>query len=176
VKPAETPVQKPPAAAPALVIDDRGGGAPATDWRFFTDAVMGGVSGGAMSVESVAGRAALCLRGRVRLDNNGGFIQMALDLPAVAGEWRGIEIDVLGNGRRYGLHLRTAGMTWPWQSYRTSFEAAPAWRTLLLPFDEFVPYRFSGALQAGDLRRVGLLAIGEAFEAELALGRLALYR
>lgn len=165
-----------------LNLDDRRSAGPASTlgpaWRFFTDTVMGGVSSGAMTVETVAGRAALCLRGRVRLDNNGGFIKMALDLPpaALAGDWRGIEIDVLGNGRRYGLHLRTAGMSLPWQSFRASFDAGPAWQTVRLPFDGFVPHRFSGALRAQDLRRIGLLAIGESFDADLALARLSVYR
>lgn len=68
-----------PASAPD--IDDRSSPAPAA-WRFFTDGVMGGVSRGGMTAETAAGRPALCLRGEVRLDNNGGFIQMALELPA----------------------------------------------------------------------------------------------
>ena len=98
--------------APA-VVDDRSGAAPAT-WRFFTDAVMGGVSSGQLRAEPVAGRAALCLRGRVSLANRGGFIQMALDVRVPAGfAWRGIELDVRGNDRRYNLHLRTVqGHRW----------------------------------------------------------------
>ena len=164
-----------------LIDDRRSADASSTlgpEWRFFTDGVMGGVSSGAMTAETVAGRDALCLRGEVRLDNNGGFIQMALDLPPPPenGAWRGVELEVLGNGHRYGVHLRTRGMLFPWQAWRASFEATPQWRTLRLPFDAFTPYRTSGELQPHSVRRLGIVAIGERFDAELCVARLVLYR
>ena len=165
-----------------FVIDDRRSGGTASTlgpaWRFFSDAVMGGVSTGGMTIETVNGRPALCLRGQVRLENNGGFVQMALELPALpdAATWRGVELDVLGNGRRYGVHVRTRGMTAPWQAFRASFEAGPAWHTVRLPFDGFEPYRTSGTLEAFSIRRVGIVAIGERFDAEICIARLALYR
>jgi hypothetical protein len=172
----------PGAAEDALLIDDRRSGSAASTlgpaWRFFTDGVMGGLSTGGMDVGTVQGRSALCLRGQVRLENNGGFIQMALDLPALpdAPHWRGVELEVLGNAHRYGLHLRTSDMTAPWQAWRAGFEAGTAWRTLRLPFAAFEPYRTGGALQPALVRRIGLVAIGERFGAELCLARLALYR
>jgi hypothetical protein len=163
-----------------LVDDRRTGTATSTlgpAWRFFTDGVMGGVSSGAMTAEAAQGRAALCLRGQVRLDNNGGFVQMALELPALpsGGSWRGIELDVRGNGRRYGLHLRTSVMTAPWQAWRASFEAPSAWRTVRLPFEVFEPYRTGGTLDPATISRIGVLAIGACFEAEVCVARLALY-
>jgi hypothetical protein len=165
-----------------MLIDDRRSGTTTSTlgpaWRFFTDGVMGGVSSGAMTAETVQGRNALCLRGHVRLENNGGFIQMALELPALpaAPRWRGVEVEVLGNAHRYGLHLRTTDMTAPWQAWRAGFEANPEWRTVRLPFEDFEPYRTTAALQPQGLRRIGLVAIGERFDAELCLARLALYR
>ncbi len=174
----------PPAAAgePAeWLIDDRVSGSAAStlgpSWRFFTDGVMGGASSGSMRIETVQGRSALCLHGQVRLDNNGGFVQMALDLPAgpPAGGWRGVEIDVLGNGRRYGLHLRTVAMSLPWQAWRAPIEAPPNWQRLRLPFEAFEPYRTGGALHGSELRRIGIVAIGEAFNAEVCVARVALY-
>jgi len=160
------------------LIDDRGTGTAAASgggrWRFVADTVMGGVSTGAMSVETVDGRPALFLRGKVSLDHGGGFIQMALDLPTrPTAPWRAIELDVRGNGRRYGLHLRTAGMTRPWQALRASFEAPLCWQTIRLPVDAFVPYRCDGPLDPQAVTRIGLLAIGEAGDAELTLGRIA---
>jgi len=169
-------------AGDTLVIDDRRSGTAVSTlgptWRFFSDGVMGGVSTGGMTTATVDGRSALCLRGQVRLDNNGGFIQMALELPAFpdGAGWRGVELDVLGNGRRYGAHLRTSGMTAPWQAWRASFEAGPTWRTVRLPFDAFEPYRTSGTLQAQSIRRLGIVAIGERFDAEVCVARLSLYR
>jgi hypothetical protein len=166
----------PAVPASAADIDDRGSPAPAA-WRFFTDGVMGGVSRGGMTAETAAGRPALCLRGEVRLDNNGGFIQMALELPAPPlGPWRGIELDVLGNGRRYGVHLRTADMTLPWQAWRASFTAPPVWHTVQLPFTAFTPYRHRGTLEAAAVRRIGVVALGEAMTAEVCVARVAWLR
>ena len=67
------------------LIDDRASGSAVStlgpSWRFFSDGVMGGVSSGSLRIDTMQGRSALCLRGQVRLENNGGFVQMALDLP-----------------------------------------------------------------------------------------------
>ncbi|NQW50776.1 MAG: CIA30 family protein, partial [Rhodospirillales bacterium] len=68
----------------APIIDDLSRGAPeasiGTSWQLFTDQVMGGVSTGTMSRELVGGRLAIRMLGDVRLENNGGFVQLALDL------------------------------------------------------------------------------------------------
>jgi hypothetical protein len=87
-----------------------------SNWRLFTDQVMGGVSKGTMVRESVAGRAAIRMRGDVSLKNNGGFIQIVLDLSpngcvVDASAWSGIEIDVFGNAEVYNVHLRTDALT-----------------------------------------------------------------
>jgi hypothetical protein len=141
---------------------------------------MGGVSRGTMTEELIDGRLALCLRGQVRLENNGGFVQMALELPppptSPSGPWQGLEIDVHGNGLRYGLHLRSADMALPWQAFRASFDAAPQWRTLRLPFAGFAAYRFGGVLRVDALQRLGIVAIGQPMQAEVCVARLALYR
>jgi len=49
-------------------------------WRGFSDRVMGGVSRETVSHEVIDGECCVRLTGEVRLDNNGGFIQMAIDL------------------------------------------------------------------------------------------------
>lgn len=53
---------------------------PETGWRFFTDAVMGGVSTGQMVLAQEAGQTHARMTGRVSTANRGGFIQMRLDL------------------------------------------------------------------------------------------------
>ena len=150
-------------------------------WRLFTDQVMGGVSIGAMARDVIAGRAAIRMRGDVSVENNGGFVQIALDLSPDGGvvdasAWSGIELDVFGNGEEYGVHLRTDALTKPWQSYRQVFTAHPAWRTVQLPFDTFVPYRTGIPLDTHRLRRIGVVAIGRDFSCELALGGLRFMR
>lgn len=149
-------------------------------WEVLSDRVMGGVSSGRLTREIVAGRPAIRLRGDVSLDNNGGFIQMALDLgPAGAAVdargFSGIDIIVCGNDEDYGLHLRTADLSRPWQSYRQGFRTGPEWRRIRLPFTGFTPHRTEIPLDQSRLRRIGLVAIGRAFHADLALADVRFY-
>jgi hypothetical protein len=168
-------------ALPYPIIDDlsdpAGLSALGTRWQLVTDRVMGGVS-------AVAGRPALVIRGDVRLENNGGFIQMALDLarPQAPGSgtldarsWQGLEIDVHGARQSYSLHLRTTDLDRPWQSHRLDFPARPVWQSVRLPFADFVPHRTEEPLDLSRLRRLGVVAIGRDFMADLALGGVRFY-
>ncbi len=146
-------------------------------WRLLTDQVMGGVSEGTIVRDIVAGRVAIRMRGDVSLANNGGFVQMALDLSpdgeAVdASGWSGVELEVFGDGQAYNVHLRTDALTRPWQSYRQTFTAPAEWRTLRLPFEAFIPHRTDAPLDSRRLRRIGVVAIGRAVSVDLALGGL----
>jgi len=166
-----------------LVIDDRRSGnlysALGTSWRMVTDGVMGGVSSGTLTLASMDNRDCLRLQGDVRLENNGGFVQAALDIEktaaADASAYSGIMIDVYGNDEAYNLHLRTDDLWLPWQSYRTTFQAPARWQTVQLPFAEFSPYKTSTALDVTELERIGVLAIGRAFSADLCIGRVGFY-
>lgn len=149
-------------------------------WRLVTDGVMGGLSEGTLTRETICNRPALRMRGRVSLENNGGFLQMVLDLSADqtaldGSAWQGIELDVCGPTENYAVHLRTTELSRPWQSYRQSFRVKPEWQTVQLPFAEFVAHRTETPLNLGKLKRVGLVAIGRAFEADLALSGLRFY-
>ena len=151
------------------------------NWQLLTDQVMGGVSKAIMTRDEIAGQAAIRMRGEVSLENNGGFVQIALDLSLDGGvvdasAWSGIELDVFGNGEEYGVHLRTDALTRPWQSYRQIFTADMQWRTVQLPFDHFVPHRTDILLDTHRLRRIGLVAIGRVFSADLAVGGLRFMR
>ena len=149
-------------------------------WRLVTDAVMGGVSRGIITDETVGRRRAMRMRGDVSTDNNGGFIQITLDFAAEGGWFdaaalAGVAIDVFGNGEVYGAHLRTTELARPQQSYRHSFCARPEWQTLQLPFAQFLPHRTDIPFGPGRLKRIGLVAIGRAFAADLSVARLAFY-
>lgn len=149
-------------------------------WVLISDRVMGGVSNGSLSRESVAGRPAIRMRGGVSLENNGGFLQMALDLGDAgatvdASGWAGIQLDVYGNDQTYNLHLRTTDILRPWESYRQSFHAPQAWTTVHLPFAKFTPHRTERPLRTSKLRRIGLVAIGREFEVDLAIADVRFY-
>ena len=149
-------------------------------WRLVTDTVMGGVSRGSIAKETLEGREAIRMRGDVSTENNGGFVQIALDLAPEtgsfdAGGFTGLEMEVLGNHESYGAHLRTTDITRPQQSYRQSFVTTPDWLTLQLPFVQFIPHRIDIPLNVRRLRRIGFVAIGREFAADLAVARLAFY-
>ncbi len=168
-----------------LIIDDLTKPHPettmGTSWRFAADTVMGGVSQGSISRGDVSGHTALRLQGDVSLDNNGGFIQAALPL-APGGEtldasrFAGIEVSIYGNSQDYSLHLRTDQLSRPWQSYRSVFTARPEWQSIRFPFKEFKAYRTDVELDVRRLTRLGLVAIGREFRADLAVNSVFLYK
>ncbi len=87
----------------------------------------------------------------------------------------GLRLVVYGNGERYSVHLRTADVVRPWQSYRAHFEAPPDWREIRLPFAAFAPHRLETPLDLVSLRRIGVVAIGRPFFADLCLAEIAFY-
>ena len=74
-----------------LLIDDfsdrNGRSALGTEWRGFTDRVMGGRSDMQVGYVDHPDGAALRIHGQVRLENNGGFIQARLPLSADGGNF-----------------------------------------------------------------------------------------
>jgi len=165
-------------------VDDRstgtlratGGG----HWRLLSDQVMGGRSSGELNVHRHLERACLLLEGDVSQANNGGFLQMTLELAQGenfdASKYQGIELEIAGNGESYSLHLRTADLWLPWQSYRKRFDAGEYWQKIRLPFDTFEPYRTGQKLRIDRLTRLGIAAIGREFHAEVCLGSVSLYQ
>ncbi len=167
-----------------LIIDDRRTGdyhsSLGTSWRLITDSVMGGISKGQLTIDRIDNRDCLRLRGDVRLDNRGGFVQAALDVKGEttfdASHYQGVLLEVHGNDEVYNLHIRTEDVWLPWQSYRASFHAPVGWQTVRLPFSGFAGYRIGSALDLEHLERIGIVAIGRAFTADLCLARVGLYR
>lgn len=152
-----------------------------TQWRGVSDQVMGGISKASISLDTINGLRCIRLQGEVRLENNGGFVQASLDLApegAVldASEYTGVRLVVRGNGEDYSVHLRTPDSVRPWQSYRAHFKTTSDWKTIELPFKSFAPYRLEVPLNIKRLRRLGLVAIGRAFTADLAVAEVSLYR
>ena len=88
----------------------------------------------------------------------------------------GVRLLVRGNGERYGCHLRTVACVRPWQSYRHAFVAGTEPAATSMPFASFAPHRVAEPLDPATLRRLGLVAIGRAFDADLAVAEVAFYR
>jgi len=170
-------------AADELLLDDfsnrDGRSAFGTRWNGFTDRVMGGRSDMQAGVVETDDGPALRMRGSVRLENNGGFIQARLPL-AVDGEtldasrFDGVQLQVRGAPGPYFVHLRTPDCRRPWQYYRAELPVKKQWREIFVPFSEFAGEAIRGEPDFGNLRSIALAAFGEAFEAELEVRRLTL--
>ncbi|MDP2258905.1 MAG: CIA30 family protein [Caulobacter sp.] len=167
-----------PAAAPNAALIEDFTMQPETRWRFFSDAVMGGVSSGRVVFAEDGGRSYARMTGTVSTANQGGFIQMRLDLgsPPPA-EARGVRIVVRGNNQRYFVHLRTAGTMLPWQYYQAGFDVSRTWTEIRLPLDSFAPS--GGLLRATprpqSVRSIAVVAYGRDHEAEIEVREVAFY-
>ncbi|NJK88882.1 MAG: hypothetical protein HC923_05400 [Myxococcales bacterium] len=144
-------------------------------FELITDGVMGGLSQGSLILSNHDGERALEMRGVVRLDNGGGFIQAAADVTVDASPYRGLRIRACGDGERYGIHLRTLDLTRPWQSYRGELGSTSEWRDHELSFSDLVPHRTTAPFQPTRLRRLGLVAIGRAFRPSVRVARIELF-
>ncbi|WP_430464081.1 CIA30 family protein [Tabrizicola sp.] len=166
-----------PAAAQSMMVEDFSV-QPETRWRFLADTVMGGVSTGQLRFETEEGRAHARLTGQVSTANNGGFIQMRLDLdsPPPAGA-KGLRLVVRGNDTRYFAHLRTHSTLLPWQYFQAGFMVTPDWVEVRLPFDRFAPSgRLIGKHPKPDgLTSVGIVAFGRDHAADISVREVGFY-
>jgi hypothetical protein len=171
-----------------LVIDDRSNNDETsnlgTKWQLVTDGVMGGLSQGQLTLDNYQGKNCLRMRGDVTTENNGGFLQIALSLTDHddtdqgdfdASAYSGVEIVVAGNNELYNIHFRTGNLWFPWQSYRSSFTAASDWKTYRIAFSELEKYKTFHSFSQDQINRIGLVAIGREFQADLCLADIRFY-
>lgn len=166
-----------------LLLDDfsRSDGVSAigTRWQGFTDRVMGGLSEMKTAIVETERGMALRMSGQVRLENNGGFIQVRLPLAENretfdASHFDGVEIITRGAHGAYYLHLRTPESSRPWQYYRVRLPVSEKWTRRFIPFSDFEGKSISGRPDFSRLRSIAVAAYGEAFDAQVELARLAL--
>lgn len=169
----------------SMLIDDFSGSdgisAFGSQWRMFTDQVMGGVSTANWNYDTIDGRRCVRLRGDVSLANNGGFVQIALPLikegqPLDASAYEGVRLWAWANGEEYHIHLRTSDTRRPWQYYGAGFVANETWKMIDLPFSDFEPENLSAELKPDRLLRIAVVAIKKEFKADIAVARLEFYR
>lgn len=169
----------------SLLIDDfsksNGTSSFGTQWRMFTDQVMGGISTAEWNYETIDGRRCVQLRGDVSVANNGGFVQIALPLtrdgwPFDASSFKGVRLWARGNGEAYNIHLRSSDSRLPWQYYGAEFVADSGWQKFDIPFSDFVPESLEAELRPDRLVRIAVVAIKKEFKADIAVARLEFYR
>ena len=169
----------------SLLIDDfsesSGVSSFGTQWRMFTDQVMGGESKGEWNYDTIDDRRCVHLKGDISLANNGGFVQIALPLtndgkPFDASSYNGVRLWARGNGEAYHIHLRSSETRRPWQYYGARFVADSSWRLFELPFTDFEPEGIRTELKPAQLLRIAIVAIKKEFKADIAVARLEFYR
>jgi len=150
-----------------------------TRWEGFTDRVMGGKSEMQIGYRDGDDGRILNMRGQVRLENRGGFIQARLPLDARGGAfdaraWRGIGIRVRGRPGAYYIHLRTSQNWMPWQYFRARISVREDWQEQFVPFDVFEGRSTGRSIDLGVLKSLAVVAYGEAFDADIDVARIEL--
>lgn len=178
------------------IIDDMTESFPLTSsgsqWRGFTDQVMGGVSIGKLIRGDIEGRSCNIMKGKVSLYNNGGFIQMATDLsksPATsltvdATGFDGVELQAFYQGdeenENFNVHLRNDACERQFSSYRGTFELKQGtWETVRIPFSDFVghgPGAKDATFDWTTLRRMAIVAIGKKMDVYLGISKVGFYQ
>jgi monofunctional biosynthetic peptidoglycan transglycosylase len=149
-----------PATEPAVIVAF---GADAARWHDISDPVMGGISSSEMVEEEGVG----VFKGVVSLEHGGGFasVRSAEGHYDLSG-YDGLAVRVRGDGKRYGLRLRTSE-TFDGVNYQVDFTPAPGvWLDVNLPFAGFQPV-FRGRpvaghppLDPGAVKTFGLIIAG----------------
>ena len=150
-----------------------------SDWSAIDDAVMGGLSCSRLA-HSSDGHA--LFEGEVSLANNGGFASVRCrPLPLGQAGATACSIEVMGDGRRYKLNLRTED-TFDGVNYQQCFDPpAGEWARIRLSIADFAPtwrgrpVPAAPPLDAAHLRQVGLMiADRQAGRFRLAIRSIAL--
>ena len=151
---------------------------PASRWRFFTDMVMGGLSTGNIAFHSEPNQRFARLTGLVSTANNGGFIQMQMQMkkPLSAGG-QGVRLIARGNDKRYFIHLRSVRTRLPMAFYRASFDAVPDWQEIRLGFHAFsasIP-ALPARIVPEDIAAMAVVAYGQDYEGDISVSEIGFY-
>lgn len=163
------------------VLFDFSRGDATVEWSAIDDAVMGGISRSHLRY-TTDGYAVF--EGEVSLANGGGFASMRCrPLPLGLAGATVCRIEVMGDGRRYKLNLRTED-SFDGVNYQIRFDPpANEWLTISLPLARFAPsWRGRSVpdaprLDPASIRQVGLMiADRQAGPFRLAIRRISLTR
>lgn len=170
--------QGPTVAAEQLIDVYRSDQSQPSPWLVISDQVMGGVSTAALHQNQRQNSSCSCLVGRTSLDNNGGFVQMRLDIEPdwLRADYRGVFIELYGTAHDYNLHVKTNQLTRPWQSFRCTLAVEPQWTRFIVPYAQLQAHRTDAELQPAAIRSVAVVAIGEEFDVDVCVQRLGFFR
>lgn len=125
-------------------------------WTIVNDGVMGGRS----TSRAEAFGDGLRFRGRLSLENNGGFASTRRSVDAVPSDAVAVRLDVRGDGRRYQLRLRQ-DLQFDGVAWRTHFDTREEWTEIELPLAAFEPvFRGRPVADAGPVRPEAITQVG----------------
>jgi len=147
-------------------------------WTVISDQVMGGVSSAELRQDDRHSSPCTCLAGRTRLENNGGFVQMKLEIEPgwSRADYRGLFIELCGAAHDYNLHVKTNQLDRPWQSFRCTLPVEPQWTRFIVPYAQLHAHRTDAELQPAEIRSVAVVAIGTAFDVDACVRRFGFFR
>lgn len=162
-----------------------------TQWRGVTDEVIGGSSSGSLVRDEFQGKMSNVLTASVKLENNGGFVQMVTDLAldhsfsntVDASTYNGVEFDIFYEGdadrENFNVHLKDSNCNSQFSSYRATFEVPQGqWTTVRLPWSRFKGFgseAVENLLKYSAIRRIGLVVIGKEMDVRLALSSIRFF-
>jgi len=155
---------------------------PSSAWKLISDQVMGGRSQGEITRVLSDESAFDCLQGEVSLANNGGFIQMQMNLKNITGlsrpfaDYDGIFIELKGKPHVYNLHFKSSQLWLPWQSFRKAVSVTEQWQRFFIPFSDFESHRTFSTFKPAKATRFAIVAIGEAFAVKVCVRRFGVYQ
>ena len=152
-----------------------------TTWRLITDRVMGGISDAKHSFGNDDCFNYIQMVGNVSLENNGGFIQMALSLsneskPFDATSYSGVRFWIKGNDEEYYIHLKNNMTRSHRQYYSARFVAPNSWKQIEIPFENFKPNALEDKLTVDSLTRMAVVGAKRAYQADIHIGPMELYQ
>ncbi len=150
-------------------------------WQYVSDRVMGGVSDGQVNLEQDGEIYYARLTGNVSTRNNGGFIQLRSGISFANSEkdgknLQGVRLNVRGNGETYEIHITTNDRTYRGDYYSATFKADFDWKMIDLPFNKFKRKRSNKTkLDAKNIRRLGIVAYGREYVADISVSTIEFY-
>jgi len=109
-------------------------------WEAVNDSVMGGVSFSTVVKKGAVGSRYLDFTGYATTASNGGFASARSYgfQPRDFSMCKGIQIEVKGDGLRYGFEIRNSQNQWRSPTYEYAFNAPRGWTTVDIPFSSMV--------------------------------------
>jgi hypothetical protein len=117
-------------------------------WFRVNDGVMGGVSESQLVATD---RGTAVFSGNISFKNNGGFATVQADFspPLDLSQFIGLELRLLGDGKRYGVYLRNNRAV---LAYQAVFDTTNGeWLTVRLPFSSFQAISYGRPVNAAPL-------------------------